>query len=124
MMPGDGFRYAFLHVLAEHSYDEGRRLIGERRYAEAEFALRRAELAWEHLGARYELLAVRVALGGLYAVAGRAEGARGPLGEGRQEAHRRGGAGAEARARVSLCARALEGRAQDETGRLALRARG
>ncbi|MGK3206721.1 CHAT domain-containing protein [Amycolatopsis sp. MEPSY49] len=88
---------------ASDATDEGERLLGRHRYADAERFLRRAEAAWDHLGAVHCLPRVWNSLGYLYMETGDHETAWQYLERAKQYANQLGDARRELTALINQC---------------------
>ncbi|WIY05951.1 CHAT domain-containing protein [Amycolatopsis mongoliensis] len=111
---------------ASDATDEGERLLGRHRYADAERLLRQAEAAWDHLGAVHCLPRVWNGLGYLYMETGDHEAAWQYLERAKQYANQLGDARRELIALVNQCSlsRRFEGIPQQQALELLARARG
>jgi tetratricopeptide (TPR) repeat protein len=88
---------------ASDATDEGERLLGRHRYADAERLLRQAEAAWDHLGAVHCLPRVWNSLGYLYMETGDHETAWQYLERAKQYANQLGDARRELTALINQC---------------------
>lgn len=111
---------------ASDATEEGERLLGRHRYADAERLLRRAEAAWDHLGAVHCLPRVWNGLGYLYMETGDHETAWQYLERAKQYANQLGDAQRELTALVNQCSlsRRSENGAPQRALELLARARG
>lgn len=97
-----GLRHALANQAAKASLGSAMRSLQAHHYADAESELRMAEVVWQNIGARHELLAVWLGLGVLYRQTGHYDQAHAVFDRTRMEAHGLGDASAEYSALLGL----------------------